>query len=56
MAKITKLIKFLEACDLIIKWYPENCKTYKIEALDELKELIFEVVEKAEAIKNKEYY
>jgi hypothetical protein len=27
----------------------------KTEALDELKELIFEVVEKAEAIKNKEY-
>ena len=28
---------------------------YKTEALDELKELIFEVVEKAEKIKNKEY-
>tara|TARA_R110001592_G_scaffold12437_9_gene59330 strand:- start:1831 stop:2064 length:234 start_codon:yes stop_codon:yes gene_type:complete len=28
---------------------------YKTEALDELKELIFEVTEKAEAIKNKDY-
>ena len=27
----------------------------KTEALDELKELIFEVLEKAEAIKNKDY-
>ena len=29
---------------------------YKTEALDELNNLIFEVVEKAEKIKNKEYY
>ena len=29
---------------------------YKTEALDELNDLIFEVVEKAEKIKNKEYY
>ena len=33
-----------------------NDYIYKTEALDELRDLIFEVTDKAEKIKNKEYY
>jgi hypothetical protein len=33
-----------------------NDYIYKTEALDELTHLIFEVIDKAEKIKNKEYY
>ncbi len=33
-----------------------NDYIYKTEALDELTDLIFEVIDKAEKIKNKEYY
>ena len=33
-----------------------NDYIYKTEALDELTNLIFEVIDKAEKIKNKEYY
>jgi hypothetical protein len=78
MAKLTKLINFLESFDSDLKeeiynredqaeeqkdniynW--ENSEVgndyiYKTEALDELTNLIFEVIDKAERIKNKEYY
>tara|TARA_R100000734_G_C3297643_1_gene88656 strand:+ start:378 stop:614 length:237 start_codon:yes stop_codon:yes gene_type:complete len=78
MAKITKLINYLESFDNDLKdeIYNRECQAddqrdknsnwenseagsdyiYKTEALDELRDLIFEVTDKAEKIKNKEYY
>jgi hypothetical protein len=78
MAKITKLINYLESFDNDLKdeVYERECQAddrkdknsnwedseagsdyiYKTEALDELRDLIFEVIDKAEKIKNKEYY
>jgi len=78
MAKLTKLINFLESFDSDLKEEIYNREDQaeeqkdknsnwedsdkgsdyiaKTEALDELTNLIFEVIDKAEKIKNKEYY
>lgn len=78
MAKLTKLINFLDSIDEEIKeeiydreeqadnqldkweaWEDsEKGQDYvsKTEALDELRDLIYEVIDKAQKIKDKDYY
>ena len=59
MAKLKKLMNFLDQIDEEIKEeIYEKGQDYvsKTEALDELRGLIYEVVDKAQKIKDKDYY